>query len=311
MPSVLTTRPTRWFAQCVLLLFVTLPFYAAGQLPAGLGHFILGNNGEPIEVFSYKPPTYTDGPLIVMIHGSDRNAEDHRNWAVNMAERFGAIVVAPLFDKTRFNDERYKRTGGVLLEGKLQPRETWTFNILLRLVAEVRAREEKPQLPYYIIGHSGGGQLVVRMALFMPGEAKRFVACNPGSYPFPHPTVRFPYGLGGLPAELTDDAALRRFYAQPLTLFLGTGDVWQLASDYFDLSPDAMKQGPVRLARGQNFFETSRQNAATHGWPFHWRIVETPRIAHDAQRMFAARELAEAFFGPEPSAEKVIPAARW
>lgn len=297
MPTL--SRLARSLAPCALLFFIAAPTCAAEPLFAGLGRFTLGNNGEPIEVFSYKPPTYTDGPLIVVIHGSDRNAEEHRDWAINMAERFGAIVVAPLFDKTRFNDERYKRTGGVLLEGKLQPRETWTFNILLRLVAEVRARESKSQLPYYMIGHSGGGQLVVRMALFMPGEARRFVACNPGSYPFPDPAVNFPYGFGGLPAELTDDAALQRFYAQPLTLFLGTGDVWQLASDYFDLNPDAMKQGPVRLARGQNFFETSRKNAAAHGWAFNWQIVETPRIDHDAQRMFAARELAEAFFGPE------------
>lgn len=302
MPSLPSLRPVRWFARGAFLLVAASLIGVATPLPVGNGHFTLGNNGEPIEVFSYKPPTYTDGPLIVVIHGSDRNAEEHRDWAINMAERFGTIVVAPLFDKARFSDERYKRTGGVLLEGKLQPRETWTFNILLRLVAEVRAREDKPSLPYYLIGHSGGGQLVVRMALFMPGEARRFVACNPGSYPFPDPTVSFPYGFGGLPDELTDDAALRRFYAQPLTLFLGTGDVWQLATDYFDLSPDAMKQGPVRLARGQNFFETSRKNAEAHGWPFHWQIVETPRIDHDAQRMFAARELAEAFFGPEPSA---------
>src|SRR5437868_10975506 len=106
--------------------------------------------------------------------------------------------------------------------------------------------------------------------------------------------MNFPYGVGGLPAELTNGDALRRFYAAPLTLDLGTGDVWQnVAVDYFDMNPDAMKQGPVRLARGQNFFETSRKNAAAHGWLFNWRIVETPRIGHDGMRMFAAREVEE------------------
>ena len=290
-----------------LRLVLCLPVLSSGlwlraaeaPLPAGMSELTLPNEGEPLKVFAYKSPSYTDGPLLVVVHGSDRNAADHRDWAVNLAERFGVLVVAPEFDKERYSDERYKRTLGVLLGSVLQPRDKWTPNAIVRLVAAVRAREGRPQLPYYLIGHSGGGQFVVKMAMFMPHEAKGFVACNPGSYPFPWPDVKFPYGFGGLPAELTNDDALRRFYAAPLTLYLGTGDVWQnVAVDYFDMNPDAMKQGPVRLARGQNFFETSRKNAAAHGWTFNWRIVETPRIGHDAMLMFAAREVEEALFGP-------------
>lgn len=286
-------------ALCLPMLAVFAMLGAAeAPLPPGGSDFMLPNEGEPLRVFAYKPPAYTDGPLLVVVHGSDRNASEHRDWAVNLAERFGVLVVAPEFDQERFNDERYKRTLGVLLAGVPQPREKWTTNAIVRLVAEVRGREGRPQLPYYMIGHSGGGQFVVRMALFMPHEAKGFVACNPGSYPFPWHDVNYPYGFGGLPADLVNDGAIRRFYAAPLTLYLGTGDVWQHASDYFDLHPDALKQGPVRLARGQNFFETSRKIAAGRDWVFNWRIVETPRIGHDAMLMFAAREAGEALFGP-------------
>ena len=286
---------------CVAALaLVPLRPAVAAPLPAGMSEFTLPNEGEPLRIFTYKSPTYTNGPLLVVVHGSDRNASEHRDWAVNLAERFGVLVVAPEFDKERFNDERYKRTLGVLLEGKPQPRDKWTTNAIVRLVAAVRAREARPQLPYYLIGHSGGAQFAVKMAMFMPHEARGFVACNAGSYPFPWLDVNFPYGIGALPAELVSDEAMKRFYAAPLTLYLGTGDVWQRAEDYFDLNPAAMKQGPVRLARGQNFFETSRKIAAEHGWAFNWRIVETPRIAHDAMRMFAAREVEEALFGPKP-----------
>ena len=85
---------------------------AEAPLPPGLSDFTLPNEGEPLRVFAYKPPTYTDGPLVVVVHGSDRNASEHRDWAINLAERFGVLVVAPEFDKERFNDERYKRTLG-------------------------------------------------------------------------------------------------------------------------------------------------------------------------------------------------------
>ena len=273
------------------------PSCAGAPLACGSSRFVLGNNGEPLDVFTYKPTAYAGGPLVVVIHGSDRDAEDHRNWAVAMAERCRALVAAPLFDRERFDDERYKRTGWVTKGGRPQPRDQWTFNIVVRLVAEVRGREGQPALPYSLIGHSGGGQFAVRMALFMADEAKRFVACNPGSYPFPDPAVNYPYGLAGLPAEWASDAALRRFHAAPLTLYLGTGDVLRLASDYFDDSPEAMRQGPERLARGRIFFETSRQLAATRGWTFNWRIVETPGIAHDAKLMFEAPEVVGALFG--------------
>jgi poly(3-hydroxybutyrate) depolymerase len=139
-------------------------------------------------VSTYKPPTYDRGPLIVVVDGSDRNAEPYRN-AISVAERFNAIIVGPLFDPARFPDERYKRGGGVMKEGRLQPRERWALNIILRLVAAVRERESAPAMPYYLLGHSGGGQMVAKMAMFMPGEAKRLVAANPGSNVFPDESI--------------------------------------------------------------------------------------------------------------------------
>lgn len=282
---------------CSLLLLLGARLGSATPIGRGAGSFTLANDGEPIEVFTYKPTGTCDGPLIVVVHGSDRNASEYRDWAAPLAEKFRALVVAPRFDPERFDDERYKRMGGVTRGGALQPREKWTFTIIERLVAEVRARESRPDLPYYLIGHSGGAQFVVRMALFAPGQARGFIAANAGSYPFPERDVAFPYGLGGLPEELAGDDALRRFHAAPLTLYLGTGDVWQRAVDGFDASPAAMRQGFVRLGRGQHFYATSRRYAAAQGWPFRWRIVEAPRIGHSGRQMFAAPEAEDAFFG--------------
>lgn len=275
---------------------------SAQPLAAGSGRITLKNEGEPIEIFTYKPSTYTGGPIVVVVHGSDRNAEDYRNYAIPIADRFNALVVAPLFDNERFDDERYKRGGGVTKAGVAQPRERWTFNVIGRLVAEVRRREAAPDAPYYVIGHSGGAQFAARLAMYLPGEARRIVAANAGSYTFPAPDVRFPYGLGGLPPELADDETLRRYLAAPLTLFLGTGDIEQNESDGFDFSAAAMHQGSHRLARGHHFFATMKALAARHGWTFNWRLVETPGIAHSGSLMFKSSEVGDALFGPEQPA---------
>ena len=281
----------------VLLLIVVLAVHRldAAPLKVGAHRLEFTHEGEVIEVFTYRPPTYRDGPLFVIFHGVARNAEDYRNFAITLAERFRALVVAPRFDKERFPLERYQRGGLVDKEGRVQPPERWTYAAVPRLVERIRADEGRPGLPYYLIGHSAGGQFLVRLAAFLPTEAGRIVAANPGSHLFPTRERDFGYGFGALPAELSSDEVLRRYLAAPLTLYLGTGDT--LVEANLDQSPAAMLQGGNRLERGRACFAFAAELARARGWTFGWRKVETPGIGHDAAEMFAAAEVAAAIFG--------------
>ena len=277
------------------LLLLTAAFGWAGPLPPGPGRVECPIEGEPITLFTYKPPTYRDGPLLVVCHGVGRNAEDYRNFAITMAERFGVIVVAPLFDKERFPSLRYQRGGLVDAGGQAQSPGKWTYAAIPKIVAYVRALEGKPALRYSLIGHSAGGQFLVRLAAFLPGEAVEIVAANAGSHLFPGREATFGYGFGGLPAELSNDEVLRRYLAAALTLYQGTGDV--VADPNMDATPPAMQQGANRLARGRAAFAAAQALARERGWAFNWRKVETPGIGHDAAFMFAAREVEDALFG--------------
>lgn len=278
-----------------LLLLVVVKFCPGAPLPAGPGRTELPDAGEPITLFTYKPPTYRGGPLLIVCHGVQRNAEDYRNFAITLAERFGVLVVAPLFDKERFPMARYQRGGLVGADGAVQPPERWTYASIPRMVARVRELEGKPELPYYLIGHSAGGQFLVRMAAFLPGEAERIIAANTGSHLFPTREADFGYGFGGLPPELSGDDVIRRYLAARLTLYQGTGDV--IADPSMDASPPAMRQGPNRLARGRAAFAAAQALAKEKGWVCNWRLVETPGIAHEAAFMFAAKEAGDAIFG--------------
>jgi pimeloyl-ACP methyl ester carboxylesterase len=278
-----------------VLAFLALVAVRAQPLPKGPGKIECPNGTEPIAVFTYKPPTYRDGPLLVVFHGVARNAEDYRNFAITLAERFHAVVITPLFDNERFPSLRYQRGGITTKEGAAVPAGQWTYAIVPKIVAHLRTLEGKPDWPYYLIGHSAGGQFLVRMAAFLPGEARRIVAANPGSELFPTRDQEFGYGFGGLPPELSNDEVLRKYLAAPLTLYLGTDDIYPRPS--FDASPAAMKQGPHRLARGRGCFEFAQALARERGWAFNWRKVETPGIGHDAAFMFAAKEVEDALFG--------------
>ena len=285
----------RYLVAAVILFCGAWATTHAQPLPKGPGKIVCPNGAEPITVFTYKPPTYRDGPLLVVFHGVQRNAEDYRNFAITLAERFGAIVVAPMFDTERFPSVRYQRGGLMGADRKAQPPEQWTYAIVPKIVAHIRAQEQRPALPYYYLGHSAGGQFLVRLAAFLPAEAVRIVAANPGSHLFPTREMDFGYGFGGLPAELSSDDVLRRYLAAPLTIYLGTDDIYPRPS--FDASEAAMKQGPHRLARGRNCFDAAQKLARERGWAFNWRKVETPGIGHEAAFMFAAKEAGAALFG--------------
>lgn len=279
-------------AVCIILLRVNFSTAAdtVTQIASGPGKITAQLGGKPIEVFTYKPSNYRGGPLIVVCHGMSRTAEAYRDAAQRLADRMDAIVVAPLFDKERFPTAAYQH-GGLFEAGKLQPAELWTVSFIPQLVAEVRRREGNANLSYYLIGHSAGGQLLERLAGFTQSGAVRIVAANPGTHLFPTRDVPFPHGFGGLPDNLSNDAALRRYLAQPLSIYLGTADN---GDKNLSMDPDAVKQGATRYERGQNCYQFAAELAKKNNWQFNWRLVEAPEIAHDTRGMFQHEKALEA-----------------
>src|SRR5438552_3268349 len=42
-----------------------------------------------LKLFTYKPKNYNKGPLLLVFHGADRNADDYRDAAIPLADRRG------------------------------------------------------------------------------------------------------------------------------------------------------------------------------------------------------------------------------
>ena len=279
------------FAAATLL---TPPLISAA-IPEGFSTLQAGTGSNSITVFTYKPHGYKNGPLVLVFHGMLRNAEEYCRHAQPIAERYHVIVAAPLFDTTRFSSDDYNR-GGVMKKGVVEPREKWTFTRVPEIVDAIRSHESAPTLPYYLLGHSGGGQFLVRFAGFCPTDAKRIVAANPGTDLFPRRDWEYGYGFGGLPSALSNDDALKRYLAAPLILYLGLKDIDPQHSE-LDRSADAEREGAYRLQRGRACFEFAQNLARSRGWAFNWRKVGVAGIAHDGKAMFAADEAGVALFG--------------
>ncbi len=273
----------------------------AAPLPPGDHALTIDLDGTPVEIFTYKPGNYSGGPLLVSFHGLSRNVDRYREATKVIADQRGMLVVLPLFDRARFPYWRYQalgitRTSRNVLQGPIavEPESAWTAALIARLIDRVRADEGRPDLDYFLIGHSAGGQIANRLAAFAPHRAKRIVVANPSSYVQPTREARFPYGFGDLPETMNGEAAIRRYLAQPVTLLVGTADVHDKD---LDVRPAAMRQGATRHERARNMFHAAREVARANGWPFNWRLIEVPGVGHDVRGMYASEQALAALSG--------------
>ncbi len=246
-----------------------------------------------MDVHFHAPANWTsDGPVLIVLHGYKRNAETYcYDWKPE-ADRLGALLLAPEFDQTGFPSPRAYEVGAMRTPDRksFRPPEAWSFGAVDRVFDAARERFGATRQTYWLYGHSAGGQFVHRLALYI--EDARFshaIAANAGAYSATD-DGRFPYGLGHQHPER--DVA--NFLGRNLTILLGQKDRNRTAKVLLR-SPEAMRQGPHRLARGRYFYQTGLRAAATMGVPCNWRIVEAPDAGHSnralapvAAELFAA-----------------------
>lgn len=269
-------------------------------IPDGEGQVTITVGRHHMQVFTYRAATNreTQGPLIMVFHGHNRNADGYRDHARKIAEESGGLVVCACYDQKHFPKHAYNE-GNVMghqKHRKMQPRRNWTFSIVPKLIDRIRAMEGRPNMPYYLLGHSAGGQFVERLMALGHVHPVRAVAANPGSHMFPTRRMQYPYGFGRLSKSLSNDRALQHYLAAPMTIYLGTADTDPNHPD-LDRSRTAETQGRHRLARGHNCYEAARRLARSKGWAFNWRLVEAPHIDHSGGKMFNNDACWQALFG--------------
>jgi len=255
-----------------------------GVAPEGKGEVSVGEGDRAIQVFTYKPKGFSNGPIFFVFHGAKRNAEDYRNWSIVLADKHRAMVAAPFFDQERFLAHLYSWGGILTKDGKLRDRKGWSFPIATDVIQTILKREGDPKREHYLIGHSGGGQFLSRYVAMEPVTAKRVVAANAGTYAFPRLDWDWGYGFGKLPKEFQNEERFKKMLETPLTVYLGMADTLA-EGENFDASAEANREGKVRLERGRVFFEYGQKLAKQKGWKFNWTKVEVPNVGHDANLM--------------------------
>ncbi|MER5639175.1 hypothetical protein ABT095_19720 [Kitasatospora sp. NPDC002227] len=153
-------------------------------------------------------------PLLVVVHGDRRTAEQYRNALEHFAEAHGCIVLAPLFPVgvPRQGDPfTYKRLSGGGLRFDL---------VLLRMVEEAAARAGR----FYLHGFSGGGQFALRFHSLHPERLAGLSVGAPGRITLPDPTLPWPAGTADAAERFGLTPSLEAARAVPVHLTVGELD---------------------------------------------------------------------------------------
>lgn len=256
------------------------------------------NSDSPVRVWYYYPDNFSWGShqVIFAMHGSYRNATNALARWQPYADEYGALIIAPEFNRNDYPLARDYNRGHVLDErGRIRPSADWTlttieeiFDLVIRLIPDAPQR-------YSIQGHSAGGQFVQRMALFAANHRiETAVAANPGWYLLPDENYTYPCGISNLPQQTVDLSAA---YASKLVITLGTDDNDPNAPG-LNHGDCALLQGTNRYDRGRFFYDFARRDALNRGMPFNWKLIEVEGAGHNANDMVQAAA-DEIFDNPE------------
>lgn len=244
------------------------------------------NAGRPITLHTYRPYGYTpDCPVVIVQHGVLRNGNDYRDFWIPAADRHKALIVAPTFSNDVWPGVDSYNNGNVFTpSGNPRHPAGWAYALVGRIVQTLREAEIVDTGKIHLFGHSAGGQFVHRLMSSQPHDIFHAVATgNPGWYTLPTLDLPYPEGLAGVGLG---DTHLERLLAYPMAVLAGDQDI-DTSDPNLPAEPAAMRQGPHRYARAQNYFEAGRQEAGRRGVPFNWTFQTVPGIGHDGAAMSA------------------------
>lgn len=287
-----------------------LPFEPRSLL-AGAGAFLAaGGAARPraqIRVDYYKPHNFTpQSRMLLVIPGAGRNGDEYRDAWIETAERENVLVAALGYPEAEYDfaayhmggvvrdmtfpaapDERIVRLRDEDISFTANPHPNqWLFSDFDRIFTVLKNATGSTQGAYDMFGHSAGGQILHRLALFHPdSRAQRIIAANSGFYTLPDLDTPLLFGLGG---SGVSEASLVRSFERRLTLLLGENDNSDAAGGIHLHTPLADRQGEGRLQRGQFFYRFAQERAQAMGAPFAWTLETVPNVGHDFRAMSLA-----------------------
>ncbi len=315
-----------------LIAWLLLLWAVHGQAAGNPQLAQLGSGPERYPFVLYANATLDSQTLpvtraVILLHGIKRNGADYFESGSALLANAGlapanTLLLAPQFltDADAHNYPGVPRwASGQWLHGSPSFNGVSAFQVLDDLLAYLSDRQRFPALnEIVLVGHSAGGQLVQRYAIFNPtdsvlaarGVHLRYGVASPSSYLYfdqqrwrdqqlqkhAQPGCpgfnRYRYGLEKLPAyasqqTLSAKQLFRRYAKRDVVYLVGAKDN-NPQSRVMDQSCSAHLQGSTRLQRQLQYARYEQQLAKQWKTPINHPQVEVEGIGHDSAALFAA-----------------------
>lgn len=284
-------------------------------LPEGVGSFHLPDLGTTgLTVHYVRPQSFaSSSPILLVIPGAGRNSGDYRDAWIDTACATGTLVAALGYPEEHYDFAAYNMGGTIsnlqfdspsfsrvsetattitlddadIRFDVVTNRPDWIFDDFDRVFEQLVQTTDSEQETYDIFGHSAGGQILHRFALFAPrSRARVIIAANSGFYTFPDLSQALPTGIQGTGLTETD---LSEAFGAHLVLLLGALDNNDQAGGTLLHTPHIdQSQGLGRLDRGLRFYEHARDEAERIEAVFNWQIKIIDDVGHSYRAMSAA-----------------------
>ena len=281
-------------------------------IKTGSGVFLIagghGKKEKRIKVYYHQPRNYTkDSKVLIVLPGAGRNGDSYRDAWIAASEKYSVLVLSPMYSERDYAFEAY-HLGGLIKDSNIretvefiagtniakldevtfnfevnQNKSDWLFNDLDRLFNLVINQLETTQTQYDVFGHSAGGQILHRFAIFhATTKANHIIAANAGFYTLPDVVTALPFGVKNTTISPKD---LQAGFTKKLTVLLGELDNETEQGGTLLRSISADKQGIHRLARGRFFYDFSKKVAEEMGADYNWKLKIIPNVGHDHENM--------------------------
>ena len=265
---------------------VTTSITGSGSFSFNLSQFSLD---ESMDVYYHVPDQVEpQTPILMVLHGGGRNADEYRDAFIDKSNSLGFIVVAPEFSQASFPGGDAYNLGNLFVDGDnptsgtLNPENEWSFSIFDPLFSHVKDLTNNTSQTYDVFGNSAGGQVAHRLLLYKPNSPiNKMVACAAGWYTFPNSNIVFPYGLESSPAE---NVQLGQFFNKDFKIMIGSLDNDPNASGLRH-TEEAELQGANRLERAMSFYQYSQELSQSLGLSNSWSFEIVDGIGHDYASM--------------------------
>ena len=261
--------------------------------PPSLAHYA----SQPLPCINrdqFAAKTFTkDQQTLVIAHGMLSKKDKGRDVAKAYlsrwkpyADKYGLLLIAPVFDTPRFGNLGGGYGGYRNLFGKHISADLFVHRIVKRYATRTSSGSDK----FYLYGHSAGGQFVNRYMVTHPERIIKGVVSAAGRYSYPELSVPWPYGAGGLSkilkwkdgtktvVNVQNNLKNYALAAKNISVVIGDKDL--------NVQPKRPAHiGRTRIDIAKSWAYQMNLNAARHGINGEVQVNVIPHIGHNSSKL--------------------------